>query len=477
MINLKRKKFILSTLISICCTVLFAVLFADVFRVNDLVYAFDDYSFFQDKDSDKVYSEAERENILNLIKNKDYIVKDGHVFLAKEDDPQIIYDMQGKRINSIKLYFGEQLSEPLHIKAYFVIEKGDGFTEEQSVEVTVVDTNMAELSIPTQNISMLRLDVGDYKGTKFILDKIEVSYDRVDYDRFNHMLILEIVFVVVYYCCIKLIESDKNEEGKGIGLFYSIKKDRKMVFYLAKTDFKNKFAGSVFGIIWGFVQPIITLLLYWFVFQVGLRSGGIRDVPFVLWLMAGLIPWFYFQEAFISATNCFIEYSYLVKKVLFNIDVLPVVKIISSLFVQVFFVLFMIVMYIFYEIYPGFEIIQLAYYTLCIIALLLSLAYLTSSIAVFFKDMSQIINIVMQIGTWMTPILWDINAISPQFRWIFKLNPMFYIVEGYRDTLIQGGVFWDNIGSTIYFWLFVLIMYLIGRKIYIRLKPHFSDVL
>ncbi|MEJ8738340.1 ABC transporter permease [Erysipelotrichaceae bacterium HCN-30851] len=253
--------------------------------------------------------------------------------------------------------------------------------------------------------------------------------------------------------------------------------NKSLIIYLAKNDFKNKFAGSFFGVVWGFVQPIVTLLLYWFVFQVGLRSGGVRDVPFILWLMAGLIPWFYFQEALTNATNCFIEYSYLVKKVVFNIDVLPIVKIISSIFVHVFFVLVMVLLYILYGYYPGIEILQLVYYSLCMVALVASLAYLTSAISIFFKDMSQIISIIMQIGTWMTPILWDITAVPEIFRWIFKINPMYYVVEGYRDTLIQGGLFFDNIGGTIYFWSFVVIACVISKKIYTSLKPHFSDVL
>lgn len=260
-------------------------------------------------------------------------------------------------------------------------------------------------------------------------------------------------------------------------LLRKYKNNKNLILYLAKNDFKNKFAGSFFGIVWGFVQPIVTLLLYWFVFQVGLRSGGVRNVPFILWLMAGLIPWFYFQEAFVSGTNCFIEYSYLVKKVVFNIDVLPIVKVISSLFVHIFFILVMIIMFILYGYYPDVRVLQLLYYTGCMIALVSALSYLTSSISIFFKDMSQIINIIMQIGTWMTPILWDITAVPVQFRWLFQINPMYYVVEGFRDTLITGELFFSNLGGTIYFWLFVLVSAIIGKRLYRTLKPHFSDVL
>ena len=90
--------------------------------------------------------------------------------------------------------------------------------------------------------------------------------------------------------------------------------NRRLIFSLAKNDFKTKFAGSFFGVFWAFVQPVITILIYWFVFSVGFRSGGVADCPFALWLTAGLVPWFFFSEAWNGATNSLMEYSYLVKK-------------------------------------------------------------------------------------------------------------------------------------------------------------------
>lgn len=87
-----------------------------------------------------------------------------------------------------------------------------------------------------------------------------------------------------------------------------------MIFRLSKNDFMVKYAGSYFGIIWAFVQPMVTILLYWFVFQMGFRSGAVGETPFVLWLIAGMIPWFYFSDAISTGTNSLIEYSYLVKK-------------------------------------------------------------------------------------------------------------------------------------------------------------------
>jgi len=102
-----------------------------------------------------------------------------------------------------------------------------------------------------------------------------------------------------------------------------IYKNRRLVAKLAKNDFKTRYAGSYLGIVWAFIQPVITILVYWFVFSVGFRSGtGDLGVPFVLYLVAGIVPWFFFQDALIGGTNSLLEYNYLVKKVVFNISVL-----------------------------------------------------------------------------------------------------------------------------------------------------------
>lgn len=258
---------------------------------------------------------------------------------------------------------------------------------------------------------------------------------------------------------------------------FKVNKD--LILYLSKNDLKTRFAGSYLGIVWAFVQPVITIVLYWFVFQVGLRSNQVDDAPFVLWLMAGLIPWFFFSEAMINATNCFTEYSYLVKKVVFNIDVLPVVKILSALWIHLFFIIVLVVVYAVNGIFPGIMVIQLLYYSICIIAIVLALSYITSAIAVFFKDTSQIVGILMQIGVWITPIMWNISAmnLSEKYQRIFKINPIYYIVQGYRDTLIYGKPFWESPKLTVYFWLVVLLFAMLGKFVFKKLKPHFADSL
>lgn len=253
--------------------------------------------------------------------------------------------------------------------------------------------------------------------------------------------------------------------------------NREMILRLAKNDFMVKYAGSYFGMIWAFVQPMVTILLYWFVFQMGLRSGSVGDTPFVLWLIAGLIPWFYFSEAVSSGTNSLVEYSYLVKKVVFNVSILPVVKVISALFVHAFFLVVMVVIFAAYGRYPDWYTIQLLYYFGCMFVLSLGLAYIASALMVFFRDLGQLINIFLQIGMWMTPIMWQYTMLPQNLQTIMKLNPMYYIITGYRDCLIDKVAFWQHSTWTLYFWFFAFAVLMVGMKLFNRLKVHFADVL
>lgn len=263
---------------------------------------------------------------------------------------------------------------------------------------------------------------------------------------------------------------------------HSIYKNRALALSLAKNDFKSRFAGSYLGIIWAFVQPVITVLVYWFVFEVGFKAGQTTGYPFVLYLVSGIVPWFFFAESLGGGSNCLVEYSYLVKKVVFNIEILPFVKIFSALFVHIFFIAFTILLLTFYGYYPSIYMLQLPYYMLCNFVLVLAIVYLFSSIVVFFRDLNQIIGIIiLQVGIWLTPIMWEARGILGEgsliFR-LFKLNPMFYIVDGFRDALLYRqfpGL--DKLRWTIYFWLFTLLVFVLGEFIFKRLKIHFADVL
>lgn len=274
------------------------------------------------------------------------------------------------------------------------------------------------------------------------------------------------------------------------GIFYDrlvvlpkeLLQSRRLIWKLAKNDFKKRYAGSYLGMIWAFVQPVVTVVMYWIVFdkvfqtRSQLVASGI-EVPYVLYLTAGLVPWFYFTEALTNGTMALIEYNYLVKKVVFKISILPIIKVIAATFVHLFFVVVLLLISMAYGYRPSVYTLQIFYYSFCEFLLVLAISYTTCAVVVFFKDLQQIINIALQIGMWATPILWDISMLSDKMKPFFKLNPMVYIVNGYRSAVYEQEWFFEHFYSSTYFWIFTITLFCIGSLIFKRLKVHFADVM
>jgi teichoic acid transport system permease protein len=257
---------------------------------------------------------------------------------------------------------------------------------------------------------------------------------------------------------------------------------RKLIKRLAVNDFKKRYAGSYMGIVWALVQPVVTVVMYYFVFDIIFTakaqfvSEGV-EVPYVLFLTSGLVPWFFFTEALTNGTTSLLEYNYLVKKVLFKISILPIIKIIAAMFIHIFFLGVLLIIACAYGYYPNIYWIQLIYYIGCEFILVLAISYATCAIVVFFRDLLQIINIGLQLFQWGTPILWNIAIVPDKYKWLIKLNPMTYIVEGYRNAIYGDVWFFEHFYSSTYFWIFVVAVFCLGTLIFKRSKPHFADVL
>lgn len=254
---------------------------------------------------------------------------------------------------------------------------------------------------------------------------------------------------------------------------------RHLIWKLAKNDFRKRYAGSSMGALWALAQPVVTVAMYYIVFDKLMGGGGrgVEDVPFVLFLTAGLVPWFYFNEALNNGTNALREYDYLVKKVVFKISILPIIKVIAATFIHVFFVAVLLIVAALYGYYPTVYTTQILYYSACLFVFVLALCYATCAVVVFFKDLTQIIGIALQIGIWATPILWNIDSAPEEWVVVLKLNPLVYIVNGYRSAIYERSWFFEDFFSTMYFWIVTVVLFGIGVAVFKRLKPHFADVL
>lgn len=253
--------------------------------------------------------------------------------------------------------------------------------------------------------------------------------------------------------------------------------DRRILLSLVANDLRARYLTNYLGFLWVFIQPCATTLILWFVFQFGFKVAPHGDFPFVLWLVCGLVPWFFTVEALNSGCTAVKENSFLVKKIVFKVSLLPLVKLSSAVIVHVLFVFILLLLFVIYGYEPNRYWLQVGYYMACLFMLLLAITWITSSVVIFFPDLSQLVAMLTQFGFWLTPVFWDIGAIQGRAASYLRLNPFAYIVEGFRDSLIREVWFWERPTQTIFFWGVLTLLALVGWRTFKKLRPHFADVL
>lgn len=274
----------------------------------------------------------------------------------------------------------------------------------------------------------------------------------------------------------------KEKTPAAISIIKDITGNIKLIKELSKNDLKKRFADSYFGILWAFVSPIVTICVYWFIFTVGIRgaSNEVNGYPFVLWLISGLIPWFLFSDIINGGTNVLLDYAYLVKKIVFNVSILPMVKVVAATIIHLILLAFTLLIFAGTGHFPDIYMLQIPYYIFALWMFSLACILITSAVVPFFRDLGQLVNIFMQVFIWITPIMWQdalVVETHPVLIGIIRLNPMYYIVNGYRDAMIHHVWFWENMGMTVYFWTVTILLFILGSRVFTRLKPHFSDVI
>ena len=264
---------------------------------------------------------------------------------------------------------------------------------------------------------------------------------------------------------------------------------RRLIFDLTRREFRGRYLGTAFGLVWAFVHPSVMAAIYWLVFTYALKSAGpVTSVaheyapavtaPFVVWLLVGLVPWFIASDAVAAGSSVVTDNRFLVKKVVFRTSLLPVVRLASLLPVHLFFLVMIQGIVWGYGFRPTVYSLQVFYYLAGLLLLGLGWSWLTSAITPFLKDFGQVVQVLLQVLFWWTPLVWQIETVAnPTLRKVLFLNPLFYVVQGYRESLVYPMAFWHHPLIGAYFWAVTLGMLLVGGVVFNRLRTQFADVL
>lgn len=252
---------------------------------------------------------------------------------------------------------------------------------------------------------------------------------------------------------------------------------RSLLLKMSLSDFRTRYAGTVLGAVWAVIPPLVTLLVYVLVFSVGFRSAPVKDVPYVLWLFCGMVVWLFFSECLSAVTGSLFAYGHLVKKTRFPAELLPLVRALGSVPVHLVFVGLLLITALLSGAGLSLYWLQLGYYSVCALALASGLGLVCCSLSPFFKDIVNTVGVVLQIGFWVTPIAWSAELFGPTVQWLLQLNPVSYLVQGYRDSLLFGIGFWQRPLWGLGFWALTIGLWALGLWLFRRLKPQFSDFL
>lgn len=254
---------------------------------------------------------------------------------------------------------------------------------------------------------------------------------------------------------------------------------RKQIIKLAKADLVKTYRGSALGWTWAIIKPVVTIFVYWFAFSFGIRkSGDINGFPFFLWLIAGVVPWFYMNEMLSQGTDSIRKYSYLVTKMKFPISTIPTFVSLSKFFVS--FVLILIVIAIFWAsgYPPDIYYLQIPFYMILSFIFFTLWGLFGSMLAAISKDFSNLVKSFISAILWMSGILWDIDEITiPWLRRFLMLNPVTFLVTGFRNAFVNEVWFFQQPKRLMYFTILTCILACLALWSYRKLRKEIPDVL
>jgi ABC-type polysaccharide/polyol phosphate export permease len=251
---------------------------------------------------------------------------------------------------------------------------------------------------------------------------------------------------------------------------------RALIQSLVARELKARYRGSVLGFFWSFINPLLLLLIYSFVFAVVLPNRSPDTKPYALFLFCGILPWTWFSSSLLESSNVLIGGGNLIKKVLFPAEVLPIVTVLANM-VHFLLGLPILGLFLLYYQHASISLFEAACFPLVILVqlvLTLGLALIVSALTVHFRDIKDILANLVTFWFFATPIIYRIQDMPPTYKWLFDLNPFTHLAVSYQEILFFEGPFGHR------WWLLALggasiLLFLFGYFVFDRLRDSFAE--
>jgi len=243
---------------------------------------------------------------------------------------------------------------------------------------------------------------------------------------------------------------------------------------LTKREVMGRYTQSLFGVGWAIAQPLATMAVFTFVFSrlAKIPSGG---APYPVFAYAALVPWFFFSNSVNSGTLSLITYRNIVTKTYFPREIIPFAQVCSRLLdfasASALFALLMI----YYRVPLTPWVLMATVFFLMLVMFTVGLTLATSAVNVFYRDVNPVVQIGLQLWLYLTPVAYPLSQVSAKYRWLFVLNPLSAIVEGFRSALVfDRAPDWTLTGVSA---SITLVLFAVSFVMFKRLDRYFADVI
>ncbi len=253
----------------------------------------------------------------------------------------------------------------------------------------------------------------------------------------------------------------------------------KKIFQMSILDLKKVYKGAALGWIWVIAKPSVTIFMYWFLFDIGLRIGkDVNNHPYYIWLITGLIPWFYISNIINTLPNTYRKYSYLVNKVKFPTSIIPTFVSLSNFIVHIILTLIVMIIYLVTMKNLNINFVSLIFYMTFMFIFMSVIANILALISSLSKDIANLIKTLQPPLLYLSPVLWNLDTINIEFIKNIQLsNPIAYFVNGYRNAFINNTYFFEDMTGLIIMVLLLIILIFLNFMLYKKIHKAMPDYL
>ena len=254
---------------------------------------------------------------------------------------------------------------------------------------------------------------------------------------------------------------------------------RRQIVKLARADIAKTYRGSALGWSWAIIKPTVTIFVYWFAFEIGIRSAKpVNGFPFFLWMIAGMVPWFYISDMLTQGTDCFRKYSYLITKMKFPVSTIPTFVSLSKMIINVMLLILVVIIFIGFGFMPDIYYLQIPIFILLAFVFFTGWSLFAANIAAMSKDFSNLVKSFVTAVFWLSGILWNSEKVTVIWlKKLLRLNPVTYIVNGMRHCFIDKIWIWQEPKRFLYFAIATIIMWGLAVWSYKKFRKEIPDVL